>query len=190
MIWTEVLILLFCFNSWFTFETTPNNMLIYNTKPDAIALHYIRFLKILGMWAWCLPVLHRECGGSTAATPAAPSYLGPSDHHMFLQPVLGFLPGLDWEKGPVQITDKLLQFLLQSGGAQKPPVLVSRVWHITDQAANIKPVRLLLQWMNWALWDDCKAMLSVNVDPTERLSLLISIALISSDIPEGFFVPV
>lgn len=64
------------------------------------------------------------------------------------------------------------------------------VWHTTDQAANIKPVRLLLQWMNWALRDDCKAMLSVNVDPTERLSLLISIALISLDIPEGFWVSV
>lgn len=124
LIWTEVLV--FCFNSWFTFETTSNNMLIYNTKPDAIALHYITFLKILGKWAWCLPVLCKECGGSTAAAPAAPFYLGASDHHMFLQPCWGFF--LAWTGKKPQYKSpgtKLLQFLLQSGGAQKPPVLAS-----------------------------------------------------------------
>lgn len=38
LIWTEVLVLLFCFNSWFTFETTPDSMPIHNTKADTIKL--------------------------------------------------------------------------------------------------------------------------------------------------------
>lgn len=165
-------------------------MLIPNAKPDVIALHCIRFLKIMGKRAWCLPVQCRECGGSTAAAPAAPFHLGASDHHMFRQQVLGLLSGLDWEKAPVQITAPVSSAVWRSPEAHCPCSLPLGVGHTADQAANIKPVRLLPQWMNWALRDDCKAMLSVNVDPTERLSLLISIALISLDIPEGFCISV
>lgn len=170
-----------------TFETTPNNMLTHKARCKSSALHLI--FENPGK----VGMMHDEsgeCGGSTAATPTAPFYLGASDHHRFLQPVLGLLSGLDWETAPVDITDQAQTAPVSSAVWRSPLSLPLGVWHTTDQAANIKPVRLLLQWVNWALRDDCKAMLSVNVDPTERLSLLISIALISLDIPEGFCVSV